>query len=347
MSHGPFAGITDYSNQSLDSIGIDITELQNKAEQLYKNKNVILSRVEEINKAPKYADSEYYNLYNFMGNLTQFFKFVEEILLKDNLEVIDAILAHRITEQIIKKMEIIDDRGWKFNGKFSKSFPGDFFTFQDEEEVELHQIYRSIEDLITSLMDYANMASRLKEFIVESNNFVSLKSVIYKACCNFLDTKRILTSETENDINTFIRTFLSSNDLLKVSDQTLRGESAQGKTLGEVDIRVECNDKISIIEALKIDSLNKSYIIEHINRLKKYDQLGNNENFILVYFKGDNFSKFVIKYQELILKSLSDDYNKLRVVEDRTLSVRNIKVFDMTYFLNSDYSKITHIILNI
>lgn len=122
MSHGPFAGITDYSNQSLDSIGIDITEVQNKAEQLYKNKNVILSRVEEINKAPKYADSEYYNLYNFMGNLTQFFKFVEEILLKDNLEVIDAILAHRITEQIIKKMEIIDDRGWKFNGKFSWRF---------------------------------------------------------------------------------------------------------------------------------------------------------------------------------------------------------------------------------
>ncbi|HHJ9396432.1 TPA: hypothetical protein ACQNYY_001413, partial [Streptococcus pyogenes] len=79
MSHGSFAGITDYSNQSLDSIGIDITEVQNKAEQLYENKNVILSRVEEINKAPKYADSEYYNLYNFLGNLTQFFKFVEEI----------------------------------------------------------------------------------------------------------------------------------------------------------------------------------------------------------------------------------------------------------------------------
>lgn len=122
MSHGPFAGITDYSNQSLDSIGTDINEVQNKAEHFYLNKNFILSRVEEINKAPKYADSEYYNLYNFLGNLTQFFKFVDEILLNDNLEVINAIKDHSITEQIIKKMEIIDERGWEFNRKFSWRF---------------------------------------------------------------------------------------------------------------------------------------------------------------------------------------------------------------------------------
>lgn len=347
MSHGPFAGITDYSNQSLDSIGTDINEVQNKAEHFYLNKNFILSRVEEINKAPKYADSEYYNLYNFLGNLTQFFKFVDEILLNDNLEVINAIKDHSITEQIIKKMEIIDERGWEFNRKFSRSFPGDLFTFQDKEERELHKIYRIIDDLLTSLMDYSNMASRLKEFIVESNNIVSLKSEIYQACCNFLENKIILVSETENDINTLIRTFLSSNNLLKVSDQTLRGESAQGKTLGEIDIRIECDGKISIIEALKIDSLKKDYIIEHINRLKKYDQLGNDENFILVYFKGRDFSKFVRNYQELISKSLSDDYNRLRVVEDRKLSVHNIKVFDMTYFLKCNYSKITHILLDI
>lgn len=348
MVHGIFAGATDYSNQSQDSIKVDIANVQEKAEILYKDREKYLAIVDQIYNLPKFSNNTVYNLHDFRVELYRFFLFIDEILLVDNIDILDSLKNDEITEKIINKVNIISRRAWKFNRNFSKSYPGEFFTVRSDDEIELDRIFEQIDFLVTSMMDYGNMADRMKDFIVNTNqSTTSLKSILVNIWCDILDSQSILPTKTENDLNTFFRMMLSQNKTIKVSDQTLRGESAHGKTLGEIDLWVEYEDKTSVIEALRTNSLKKDYIVEHINRVKKYDKRGNAENFILVYFYGGNLSKFSNKYRQLIEKSSDISYDRVRVNEDKKLSLNNIKIFDMSYYLNGNYSKITHIILNI
>lgn len=348
MVHGIFAGATDYSNQSQDSIRVDIANVQEKAEILYKDREKHLAIVDQIYNLPEFSNNTVYNLHDFRVELRRFFLFIGEILLVDNIYILDSLKNDEITEKIINKANIISRRAWEFNRNFSKSYPGEFFTGRSDDEIELDRIFEQIDFLVTSMMDYGNMADRMKDFIVNTNqSTTSLKSILVNICCNILDNQLILPTKTENNLNTFFRMMLSQNKMIKVSDQTLRGESAHGKTLGEIDLWVEYEDKTSVIEALRTNSLKEDYIVEHINRVKKYDKRGNDENFILVYFHGSSLSEFSDKYRQLIEKSSDISYDRVRVNEDKKLSLNNIKIFDMSYYLNGNYSKITHIILNI
>lgn len=85
----------------------------------------------------------------------------------------------------------------------------------------------------------------------------------------------------EDDMNDYLRDLLDAIGYI-VRDQTRQGTSNGGKQAGEVDILVR-NENIpfAIIEALKLSSVNKSYISKHIDKIYKYDTLGNKCNFII------------------------------------------------------------------
>ncbi len=115
-------------------------------------------------------------------------------------------------------------------------------------------------------------------------------------CSERLQANHKYKDSPEDDMNDYIRDLLTSSGY-DLRDQTRQGTSSGGKQAGEVDILVR-KEKFpySIIEALKLSSVNKAYISEHINKIYKYDTLGNRCNFIISYVKIKDFKKFWQNY---------------------------------------------------
>ena len=93
------------------------------------------------------------------------------------------------------------------------------------------------------------------------------------------------TNVSEDQRNDFIRDILETAGY-QIKDQTRQGKSASGKASGE----------ISIIEALNLNGLVTAYLDEHIDKIYKYDTLGNAFNFLVSYVKVKEFGEFWDKY---------------------------------------------------
>ncbi|WP_127908170.1 hypothetical protein [Aeromonas hydrophila] len=120
-------------------------------------------------------------------------------------------------------------------------------------------------------------------------------------CLRSLHDRNIFNLASEDECNDQIRDLMASNGYL-IKDQTRRGVSDKGYAAGEVDLLVECqNEPYAIIEGLIVNSKQSDYIKRHITKaLTKYDNVGLRDFYILVYYRGKNFSSFTDKYQELI-----------------------------------------------
>ncbi|SFD60898.1 hypothetical protein [Bacillus sp. UNCCL81] len=138
--------------------------------------------------------------------------------------------------------------------------------------------------------------------LLSEYTYEKLLDTILYACIN-LQGNHIYRDKTENERNTFI---VSCLDMAGISnkDQTLWGKSNEGKTSGEVDIFVKQKDgrPFSIIEALNLNSLKKTYLNLHLDKIFKYDTMGLKCNFILIYSTSNNFGEFWNRYVEYIKK---------------------------------------------
>jgi len=150
----------------------------------------------------------------------------------------------------------------------------------------------------------------------------------------------------ENDINTYYRELLKRNGY-NIVDQTLRGESSTGKKSGELDLLVESNDgqPLSIIEAVKLNSVDKANIIKHIDKTFSYDSWGLKENILLVYSYSSNFFLFVEGYKSFIMtKSFKYD-----LYDVKTMQIDNnteIKVIESIYDRSGTRRVLYHILVN-
>jgi hypothetical protein len=119
--------------------------------------------------------------------------------------------------------------------------------------------------------------------------------------------KRMVYTQHEDKWNDFVKDALGFKQY-QVLDQTRGGISGSGKNSGELDIEV-CNNygiPFSILEGLKVKTLDKAYIVKHIDKLiHKYDTSGHEKNFILVYCARSNFNKFFENYQHFIASELN------------------------------------------
>lgn len=105
----------------------------------------------------------------------------------------------------------------------------------------------------------------------------------------------------ENVLNDAVRDHLSMK--YEIHDQTRQGISKNGRDSGEIDLLVyDDSIPVAIIEALKMSSVNKKYLREHIDKvLVNYDPNGVKSTFILIYATVNNFGNFskdLIKYLE-------------------------------------------------
>jgi hypothetical protein len=119
--------------------------------------------------------------------------------------------------------------------------------------------------------------------------------------------KRMHTRKIEDLYNDFYKDALTFKGY-RAQDQTRAGSSASGKSAGELDIEIS-NDfgiPFSILEAFRLNSLNQSVIVEHINKLlHKYDTSGHEKNIVIAYCEIDRFDQLVAKYNTFLLNKLN------------------------------------------
>ena len=118
---------------------------------------------------------------------------------------------------------------------------------------------------------------------------------LFNACIK-LQKNPTFINVLEDQRNDFIRDILETGGY-QIKDQTRQGKSASGISSGEVDILLHDKGRpISIIEALNLNGLEEAYLDEHIDKVYKYDTLGNAFNFLVSYVKVKDFGKFWKKY---------------------------------------------------
>lgn len=124
---------------------------------------------------------------------------------------------------------------------------------------------------------------------------------LYNVCVKLQSNAKYITA-TEDERNDYVRDMLEQRNY-NISDQTRRGLSATGKSSGEIDIFVKKDDEpFTIIEALNLKSLDKSYLSTHLNKIYSYDTIGNLFNVCLVYVTAKEFTNFWEKYCNYVKK---------------------------------------------
>lgn len=104
----------------------------------------------------------------------------------------------------------------------------------------------------------------------------------------------------ENSINDGLRDLLGMK--YHVDDQSRQGVSLSQKSVGEIDFLVtEGSEPVAIMEALKLDSVDKGYISDHITKLLvNYDPQGYPRACLIMYVTCKNFGSFWDSFSDYI-----------------------------------------------
>jgi len=165
-------------------------------------------------------------------------------------------------------------------------------------------------------------------------------------CCERLQAHHLYKEADENDMNDFIRDLLTALHY-DLRDQTRQGTSAGGEDAGEVDILIRKNDlPYSIIEALKLSYIYESYISKHIDKIYKYDTLGNTCNFMVAYVKSKDFSLFWEKYLSYT-KSYDYPFKLVKYTVPLSKQYSELKYAVAELKRNDIITKLYHVVIHI
>lgn len=119
--------------------------------------------------------------------------------------------------------------------------------------------------------------------------------------CGILQGNSLDIKPDENSRNGYISAILSAKGFI-VKDQSRWGKSEVGKTLGEIDIKIEDSEgnATSICEGLILKANTKSIIDSHVTKIFGYDANGVPRNFIIVYAEAKKFSQLWGKYLQYV-----------------------------------------------
>jgi hypothetical protein len=104
--------------------------------------------------------------------------------------------------------------------------------------------------------------------------------------------------KSENAKNDYVRSMMMAKEY-NVLDQTREGDSSTGVDAGEIDILVNDNrgQLFTIIEALKLSSVDSGKILEHyLKLLHNYNPLQVQRTFLVTYYDGNNFEQWWGRY---------------------------------------------------
>ncbi|ELX7501914.1 hypothetical protein SKP08_001979 [Vibrio fluvialis] len=107
----------------------------------------------------------------------------------------------------------------------------------------------------------------------------------------------------ENEHNDHLRDLLGMCNY-DIYDQTRAGTSSTRISIGNLDLAVKFHGRwVSIIEPLRLNSVDTSNIVLHYNKLiNNYNPLGIMHTHLIVYYTGQNinFADFFVRYQQRI-----------------------------------------------
>lgn len=198
------------------------------------------------------------------------------------------------------------------------------------------------------------MPEDLKEQYDESKNIIcddkiaDIEKTLYEDiiyCCEKIQADFTLKTALENTINDRIRNLLDAKGY-DVKDQTRHGSSATGKDAGNLDILIKMgNFPIALVEALRLDSVKKEYISEHIDKIYKYDTLGFKFNFLISYVKTKNFKDFCNRYIKLI-QGLEYPYVLIQCMVCDSKQHPEIRTIEMVLDREGIETKLYHVVIH-
>lgn len=129
----------------------------------------------------------------------------------------------------------------------------------------------------------------------------------------------------EDHFNDHVRNMLKCKDY-EIFDQTREGTSLSGVSAGELDLVIENNGFLaSVIEAMKLNSLDVGYINAHYEKLlNQYNPLQVSNTVLITYYTGGNFyawwGRYIKHMQEIKIKDigLPEGSSVLRTINNDT-----------------------------
>lgn len=191
-----------------------------------------------------------------------------------------------------------------------------------------------VEDIIECLNSIIDILDRevLKKMQIDKNDFYTnlltacslmQSNIVYR---ERKDRKGQNIVVEEDHRNYFLRDLFDYKGLY-VRGQEHQGTSLNGNSAGEVDLlvcRTDLQPKI-YLEGMNLESVDKTIIKKHYEKLFLYDASGNKNNYLLSYVKVKDFEAFCANY-----KSYFDNYSgttKCESIVEMPSDYTNIKVF--------------------
>jgi hypothetical protein len=139
--------------------------------------------------------------------------------------------------------------------------------------------------------------------------------------------------------------FLSAKGFM-VKDQTRWGRSAAGKSMGQIDFKVELPDKggYAICEAFRLKGFDRNVIDSHLKKLFSYDAGGVKENFIIVDAETDDLSGLWEKYLQHI-PEIDFECQLHGKVEEESLDYANIKLAHAQHIIERTLCDVFHLFI--
>lgn len=209
----------------------------------------------------------------------------------------------------------------------------------------------SVENIESLELKYADENEQTQIFKIYSElatpSSARLDDNIIKSSLLLQSNRLYLGDYSEDDRNTFVASLLEMSDY-SMKDQTRRSRSETGKSAGEIDILIQDKDQlpISIIEALNLSYVDKSYIVQHIDKIFKYDANGLANNYIIVYANVKKFGAFYNRYRDFV-KAHDFKYPLLSMKEDSVLPFTELRKFTIVHNRNDKEVKVHHIVINL
>lgn len=147
-------------------------------------------------------------------------------------------------------------------------------------------------------------SSTLNDYILENMQMIAFELLERASNITKQDKQGL---EIENIINSWVTSLLKQRMSFlswKVKEESRGGTSPSGKGLGERDIVIEnqWDDRLFIVEAFRLASLEKNIILQHMNKLDGYNATGCTMLVVLVYCDVNDFTTLSSNYQ-LFLKN--------------------------------------------
>jgi len=155
------------------------------------------------------------------------------------------------------------------------------------------------------------------------------------------------TIRTDEDSRNGFIALLLSNWGYRVKDQTRWGSSASGKSLGELDIKIENPDgrTACIIEAFILTGLNRNVIDLHLKKVFGYDPGGLPVNYILVYAEASDFQQLWESYLEYI-PTIDYKYKPSDKPKEVETGFASIKMARMRHQRDGKITEVVHFFVN-